>query len=283
MDDQAARLRELVARRSFPLRTLAVGSGKGGVGKTSVALNLGLALSERGRRVAVLDGDLGLANVDVMLGLSPHYTLYDVLAGQRTLEEIVLKGPANLHVIPGGSGIAALANLSAAQRQRLVESLRLAVQEMEFLIIDTGAGIGQAVMSFLLAADEVIVVLTPEPTALADAYALIKVLAQGKMHRWVYLLVNRVSGPSEARQTLRRLQVVVQRFLGIELRFLGFIPEDAAVSSAVLQQRPLLLSYPRSRAAEQLRFIAQRLLGEEALTPAAGRGGFLARLLHLLG
>lgn len=281
MDDQALRLRQLVSRRRLPLRTLAVTSGKGGVGKTSLTVNLALALSLRGRRVVVLDGDFGLANVDVMLGLCPKYTLYEVLAGERTLSEIMIEGPAGLKIIPGGSGIAELANLDGTHRQRLVDSLRRALEEAEFLLIDTGAGIGKGVMSLLLASDEVIVVLTPEPTALADAYALIKVLSQGRLHRWVHLVVNRVSGVIEAQQVLRRLSLVVSRFLDVELRFLGFIYEDQAVLSAISRQQPLLLSHPRSRAAEQFHLLAGRLLGEEA--PSPSNGGFFQRLLHLLG
>lgn len=272
----------MTGKQALPLRALAVTSGKGGVGKTNVAVNLAIALSQRGRRVVVLDGDLGLANVDVVLGLCPRYSLYDVVVGERTLPEVMVEGPANLRVIPGGSGIAELANLDGGSRQRLVESLRLAERETEFLIIDTGAGIGKSVMSLLLAADEVIVVLTPEPTSLTDAYALIKVLAQGRLHRWVHLVVNRVASAVEAQQVLRRLNTVVSRFLGIELRFLGFIYDDPAVARAVAHQQPLLLSYPRSRAAEQFRLMANRLLGEEGSASASSLG-FFQRLFHLLG
>ncbi|MCR4419903.1 MAG: MinD/ParA family protein [Clostridia bacterium] len=280
MSDQAGRLRELVATGVLPLRALAVASGKGGVGKTNLVVNLALALGLRGRRVVVLDGDLGLANVDVMLGLCPRYSLYDVLKGECRLEDAVLEGPANLRLIPAGSGIAELADLDGGQRVQLVNSLRRFLAGAEFLLIDTGAGIGRGVMSLLSTADEVIVVVTPEPTSLADGYALIKVLGQGRLHSRVNLVVNRAESAAEAQQVLRRLALVVNRFLDIELRYLGFVYNDPAVPKAVARQQPVVLSHPHSRAARQFNYLAGRLL-EEEVPPQDG--GFMRRLLRLFG
>ncbi|MGB9885502.1 MAG: MinD/ParA family protein [Moorellales bacterium] len=279
MADQADRLRELAAHRLLPLRALAVTSGKGGVGKTSLVVNLALALGLRGRRVVVLDGDLGLANVDVMLGLCPRYSLYEVLRGECRLEDVILEGPANLRLIPAGSGIAELADMDGNQRLRLVDTLRRSVAGAEFLLIDTGAGIGRGVVSLLSAADEVIVVLTPEPTSLADAYALIKVLSENRLHPWVNLVVNRVGNATEAQQVVRRLSMVVQRFLDIELRYWGFVYDDPAVAKSIARQQPLMLSFPHSRAAQQYRYLAARVLAEEVPQD----GGFMRRLLRLLG
>ncbi|TDA69403.1 MAG: MinD/ParA family protein [Clostridia bacterium] len=288
MKDQAFRLRELVQKnirpgerenRPWP-RTLAVASGKGGVGKTNMVLNLALALTRMGKQVIVFDADLGLANVDVLLGLVPRYTLYEVVTGQKTLEEIVVVGPLGLRIIPGGSGIQELANLSSVQRERLVSDISGADLRADIMLVDTGAGISNNVLGFLLAADEVIVVLTPEPTSITDAYGLIKVLLQQESRKVIRLVVNRVSGEAEARRTAEKINLVARRFLALQPEFLGFVQEDARVHQAVCNQKPFVLEYPSCHAAGNLQQIALRLVGETRTTTARSRGGgsFLQRL-----
>lgn len=292
MRDQAFRLRELVGRNILPrekesrswLRTVAVTSGKGGVGKTNLVLNLALAMIKMGKRVIVFDADLGLANVDVLLGLVPRYTLYEVVTGQKRLEEIVVVGPLGLRIIPGGSGIQELANLSSIQRERLLSEMSRADFQADIMLVDTGAGISNNVLGFLLAADEVIVVLTPEPTSITDAYGLIKVLSRQESRKVIYLVVNRVSGEAEARRTAEKINQVARRFLALEPEFLGFVQEDARIRQAVCNQKPFILEYPSCHAAGNLQQIALRLSGEAGTLTARprGEGSFFQRLFKFL-
>ncbi|MCG0278134.1 MAG: MinD/ParA family protein [Thermanaeromonas sp.] len=277
--DQAARLRELVAeRREGVGRVIAVASGKGGVGKTSIAVNLSLALAKKHQQVMLLDADLGMANVDILFGLVPRWDLTQVIKGERQLKEIIMPGPEGVLLIPGGSGVRELADLSLEQQESLLQSLREVTSGMDFLLVDTSAGISRQVLTFVAAAGEGIVVTTPEPTALTDAYGLIKGLSRLKVK--LHLVVNRAVNLREGREAAERLQAVAERFLSFKLSFLGVIPEDKAVSLAVRAQKPLLLYYPASAAARAIEELAERLLG----LPVNGRGGtvFFQRLYSLL-
>jgi flagellar biosynthesis protein FlhG len=245
-------------------------------------VNLGLVLARWGRRVLLFDGDLGLANIEVLLGLTPTYTLYEFLYGNKSIEEILCTGPYGLQVISGGSGMQELANLDSIQRQRLLDLLPYLRTRTDFVLVDTGAGISRNVLGFVAAAEEVIVVITPEPTSLTDAYGLIKVLARFKVHAEARLVVNRAHSEKEARQTAQRLQTVCSKFLGFNLGYLGEILEDAVVGQAVKEQRPLVLSQPYSVAAKSIGRIARCLVDGKEPTPKAAER-FLARLLKLFG
>jgi flagellar biosynthesis protein FlhG len=285
MQDQAAKLRELVkygredSAHHAP-RIIAVASGKGGVGKTNLVVNLAIALVEMGQRVVIFDADLGLANVDVLVGVVPKYNLYDVLQGTKTISEIIVTGPAGVRIVPGGSGIQDLANLDYYQRERLVQSLKELEQDTDFLLVDTGAGISRNVLGFISAADEVIIVLTPEPTSLTDAYGVIKIMSKFKLHSKVHLVVNRVASAQEAQQTIAKMVTVVQKFLQIKVSPLGYIFDDKAVGKAVRKQEPFLLRFPDSAAAGSLRQLATNLL-EGNYRPPKGTTGFLNRLIRL--
>lgn len=285
MQDQAAKLRELVkygredSAHHAP-RIIAVASGKGGVGKTNLVVNLAIALAEMGQRVVIFDADLGLANVDVLVGVVPKYNLYDVLQGTKTISEIIVTGPAGVRIVPGGSGIQDLANLDYYQRERLVQSLKELEQDTDFLLVDTGAGISRNVLGFISAADEVIIVLTPEPTSLTDAYGVIKIMSKFKLHSEVHLVVNRVASAQEAQQTIGKMVTVVQKFLQIKVLPLGYIFDDKAVGKAVRKQEPFLLRFPDSAAAGSLRQLATNLL-EGNYRPPKGTTGFLNRLIRL--
>ncbi|HHY93013.1 MAG TPA: MinD/ParA family protein [Firmicutes bacterium] len=282
MPDQAEHLRQLVrewgkrqaSRRS---RTIAITSGKGGVGKTNFTVNLGLALREQGRTVTIFDADLGLANVDIILGIAPPYTLAHVARGERTFAEVAYE-THNLKVVAGGSGIEELAELPAAELTRLVQEA--AQLNSDFFLIDTGAGISRHVISMALAAQEVVVVTTPEPPALTDAYALIKVLARRSPALTLHLVVNRVQSLSEGERVAQSFQRVVAEFLDTRVNHLGSIPEDGAVRLSVSRQEPLLCSHPEAVAALQVRRIAARLTGAAVPPGADGLRGFLGRL-HL--
>ena len=264
--DQAATLRMLTRHLREPavrprearerLRTIAIASGKGGVGKTNTALNLAVALSRRQRKVFLLDADMGLANVDVLLGLTPRYTLEHVLDGRKDIMEVVLEGPHGLKILPSGSGIGELSELSFETQQKLFREMRRIDEDMDYLFIDTGAGISSNVLRFNATAGEVILVTNPEPTSLTDAYALMKLLANRYGVRRFSLIANSVSGEKEGRHTFERLERACSQFLGVRLDFLGAVPFDKHVRMAVRQQRALLDLYPRSPAGRSLLRIA---------------------------
>ncbi len=261
-------------------RALAVTSGKGGVGKTSISVNLAISLAQMGQRVTLFDADLGMANAEVLMGLVPPYSLYDVLYGGKTIEEVAVRGPLGINVISGGSGLVEMANLDRERRRYLLDMLSRAGRDDDFLIVDTGAGIGKNVLGFVAAAKEVIVVITPEPTSLTDAYALIKVLDRFDVHREVGVVVNRAADQREASRVYGRLLAVVERFLKIKLNNLGWIPEDKAVAQAVKNQQPFALANPSSAASRSIASVASVLLHGE--TPPAS-GNFWGRLIRLFG
>jgi flagellar biosynthesis protein FlhG len=249
---------------SLPVRhrTIAFTSGKGGVGKSNLVLNTGLLLARRGRRVAILDGDLGLANLNVLLGQTPRYDLRDVLRGAKRLPEILFRGPHGLLVIPAGAGVTELANLGDDEREELLGQVREIEESVDFLLIDTGAGLSDTVLNLILASDESIVVTRPEPTALADAYALMKVIIQRQTAYPFHLLLNMVRDSGQAQQVFRSLSQILVRFLGYQPGYAGFVVTDPSVGQAVVQQVPFTELTPRAPAARCLETLASRMLGD---------------------
>jgi flagellar biosynthesis protein FlhG len=250
--DQTTTLREAVAMKApgRSIRVVAVTSGKGGVGKTNVTANLAVALAHLGRRVMVLDADLGLGNLDVLLGLTPPYSLADVLNGQRRLRDVLVSGPGGITVLPAGSGFQNLTALTDTQMRELQSEMDDLQEQTDVLLIDTGAGIGRNVTSFATMAQDIIVVVAPEPTSLTDAYALMKVLSTQHSERRFRLLVSMTRTPTDGRDVYRKLSLVAERFLHISIDFLGSIPYDHRLVEAVCQQRPLVELYPQSKAAQ---------------------------------
>ncbi|KKM12429.1 hypothetical protein SY88_04015 [Clostridiales bacterium PH28_bin88] len=275
-----ARWVEQVQKTPSGLRVIAVSSGKGGVGKTNVVVNLAITLARMGKRVAVFDADLGMANVDVLLGMVPKYTLHDVLRGERSLEQIIIPGPYDIMVVPGGSGVQELANLDYYQREHLLREIRIFEDRADFLLIDTGGGISRNVLGFVSAADEVMIISTPEPTAITDAYSMIKVLSRFQLHQEVYLVINRASNRGEAQQTAAKLETAARRFLQLKVTTLGYILDDRAVGKAVMSQQPFTLLYPQAVATQNIRDIAAGLV-EGGSWSTGGVGGFMERLLRL--
>lgn len=262
--DQAASLRKLVsdskpAETPRKGRVISVTSGKGGVGKTNVSINLAYALAALGRRVYLLDADLGLANVDVLLNLTPTYTLDDVLAGEKELRDIVVDGPGNIKVLPSSTGVVEMAELDEERQTRLLEKLRELDESIDYLIIDTGAGIASNVLRFNVCADEIILVVTPEPSSMTDAYSVIKVMASRYDIRSFNLLANSLDSPKEGDRVFERLQKVTRDFLQLELNYLGGIPRDPKLIRAVRSQRPLLEMFPDSPAAKSIKALAEHV------------------------
>lgn len=274
------------AREMKMARVIAVSSGKGGVGKTSMVVNLAITLAAMGQRVVIFDADLGMANAEVLMGITPPSTLFDCLYGDKDIEDIVIPGPCGVKLVSGGSGFLELANLDNVRRQRLIESLSYFDREADFLIVDTGAGISKNVLGFVAAAGEVMVVVNPEPTSLTDAYSLIKVLAMFKVHQEVMLVVNRAADEREARSTSQRVEDVVGQFLQIRVNTIGWVMEDKLVSQAVKDQEPFSLFHPHSPPGRSISRIAQYLVtGRQQADALAGNGakGFIRRLAKLFG
>jgi flagellar biosynthesis protein FlhG len=273
--DQAAGLRTPVPARGF--WSVAVTSGKGGVGKTSLAVNLALAFAQAGQQTCLLDGDLGLANVDVLLNLHPRHSLRDVVTGGKSLDDIVLTGPAGLRVIPAASGVEALANLTAPARRALSARLQELGSLADVAVLDTGAGLSRLVLSLVTAADEALIVTTPEPTALTDAYAMIKVLTHRRAGLPLSIVVNVADSAAQAREVHGHLDQITQRFLHRVVPLAGWIPRDECVERAVREQRPLALYFPYARATEAIHGIARTLWCRQS---AEAPGEFWRRLVE---
>jgi flagellar biosynthesis protein FlhG len=244
------------------IRSIALTSGKGGVGKTSIATNLAIAFARQGRRVLLVDGDLSLANVDLLMGVVPQKNLGDVIFGRASIEQVVLKTADGVLLLPSASGVEELADLDDFRRERLLRELARLEDSVELILLDTGSGIGRQTIHFARAADEVVVVTTPEPTAFSDAYATLKVLSQGRLHGRPGIVVNMAATPEEGRETERRIRLVAERFLHLKPEYLGHIALDPSVGRAVRQQQPLLKAFPRSPAAAGIEALAARLLVE---------------------
>ena len=224
---------------------IAITSGKGGVGKTNVTTNLGLALVERQCRVCVFDADTGLANINTLLGIAPQYTLEHVLSGEKSITEITVTTPQGLAIVPAASGIARCVDLDEQQLQKLVTALQQLEEQYDFILIDTAAGIDKSVLEFVASALYQIIIITPEPTSLTDAFALLKMLLTRRFNRSVYMLVNRVRDYPTSRSIFRRFHGAVKKYLHFNtLRYLGYLPDDEHVAQAVTRQLPVVLSYP---------------------------------------
>ena len=298
MKDQADKLREMannvrqqieteLRNENRRARVIAISSGKGGVGKSTLALNLSLSLSAKGKRVLLMDAYLGMSNLDIMLGALPKYNLYNLVQGNKSIEEITITGPSGLRIIPGGSGIQELANLSGMEFKRLLVALNKMDNEYDYMILDTGAGISSNVMYFLLSADDVMIITTPEPTSLTDAYGVIKSLDRNQFPGRVFLVVNRVVDESEGILVAEKLKLVCQKYLQINLIPMGYIADDEMVGEGIRQQQPFIQLYPRSKASRNIDNIAERILysrGEESTgqEPASkGIRNFFKRIMTM--
>jgi len=287
MHDQAQALRERVRARigTAPgtTRVVAVTSGKGGVGKSNFSLNFAIALRNRGHSVLVFDADIGMANIDVLLGSPARYSLVHLLRKEKTIWEIIQEGPGGLRFIAGGSGFLDLLRLDEEQLEYFVTEVEKLHGHFDFVLFDTGAGLSKETARFITAADETIVVTTPEPTAVTDAYALIKMVSAGGEPVRFRLVINRAADEREGIQTADHFRRVAARFLGLDILPLGYVPDDQHVPKAVKKQVPLLHAYPHCPAAKGIDRIASSFLMEERTAAPAGIRGFLSRIRRIWG
>lgn len=276
---QTAGLRRIAS--PGPVQVIAVTGGKGGVGKTSVSVNLATALASAGKRAMLLDGDLGLANVDVFLGLSPRHTMAHVLSGERSLEEIIVESPQGIQVVPGASGVADLANLSAAGHLNLVQAFSSLSNRVDTLIVDTAAGISHSVVQFSQAAQHVLVVVCDEPASMTDAYALVKVLSRNHGVTHFRVVANMVRSPGEGDALFQKLQRVTSKFLDVTLEYVGEIPEDPYLRRSIREQRPVIAAFPACPASRAFKKLA--LKADKWPVPDGPRGNlefFVERLVR---
>ncbi len=288
--DQAEQLRNIIKKQRPPrkiARVITVTSGKGGVGKSNISVNLGIQMSRLGQRVIILDADFGLANVEVMLGIRPRYNLADLMFRGRGLQDIITKGPENIGFISGGSGIHELANVTRNQIIFLTQKLDELDELADVIIIDTGAGITDSVLEFVTASSEVLLVATPEPTSITDAYALLKTLnRKGDFttdNTVIKMIANRVESYEEAKQLYTKLNLVVEKFLTVKMEFLGAVPQDNNVTKAVMQQKPYSTLYPNSPSSKAISELANILCNNIPPRTRSGNGiaDFFSNLVRL--
>ncbi len=255
-----------------PVRVIAVTGGKGGIGKTSISINLSMALAEAGSSVLLMDADLGLANIDIMLNLKPQKDLHGVIKGDYPLQDIILKGPCGLDIIPAASGIGKMANLSLAEQAELIHAFSDLETDIDTLVVDTAAGISSSVLSFAKASSEIFVVICDEPASIADAYALMKVMSQEHDVKSFKVIANRVKDAPSAQKLYSRLANVADLYLNISLGYLGHIPEDEKLLKAVRKQAAVLDQYPDSRSAIAFRKLATRV---NRIPPSTTNTGYM--------
>ncbi|MDO3720236.1 MinD/ParA family protein [Marinobacter sp. chi1] len=267
--------------KAKPVQVIAVSGGKGGVGKSNISVNLGIALSQRGRRVAILDADLGLANVDVLLGITANRNLADVLSGECELKEILVEGPWGVRVVPAASGNQRMAQLPAMEHVGLIKAFSELADDLDVLIVDVAAGISDLVVSFMRASQELLFVVCDEPASITDAYALIKLMNRECGTNRFRILANQVRSEEEGRHLYEKLSRVTERFLDVALEYVGMVPFDEAVRKAVQRQRAVLDAYPRSKAAIAIKALADKV--DKWPLPSEPRGHcefFVERLIE---
>ncbi|MDR1839450.1 MAG: MinD/ParA family protein [Treponema sp.] len=298
MEDQAEKLREIMRNKKnasvvskSPLvkpnvkpadkaRIITVTSGKGGVGKTNLSVNMALAFARLGKKIVVMDADLGLANVNVMLNMIPKYNLYHVIKKQKTIREILVETEYGISIVAGASGFSQIANMGEDDRKDFISELET-LSNADIIIIDTSAGVSSNVLDFIAAADDAVIITTPEPTAITDAYGIIKIIATeyDSLNMGLKLVVNRAKGAAQAKNVADRMINITGQFLNLKLDYLGFIYDDASVPHAVLRQKPFMVVDPKCKASICVQHIVERM---ERNKPGES-GGFSAKIKKIFG
>lgn len=286
MMDQAEGLRKMIQQTEArpAARVITVTSGKGGVGKSSISINLAIQLSRLGKRVVVFDADFGLANIEVMLGIRPRFNMADLMFRGKELKDIVTPGPENISFISGGSGIQELARMNRDQVMYLTRKLAELDAYADVIIIDTGAGISDNVLEFVVSSSEVLLVATPEPTSITDAYALLKALNRkkefSKTNTTIKMIANRVRSREEGEHLYEKMSIVVQKFLNIPLEYLGAVPMDEQIAKAVMRQKPISVTHPEAPSTKAIKDITDKLMKIEKEQERRGISQFFSNLIR---
>lgn len=268
--------------KPHPVQVIAVSGGKGGVGKSNISVNLGIALAQKGRRVVLLDADLGLANIDVLLGITANRNMADVLAGDCDLRDILVNGPGGIRIVPASSGTQRMTQLSSMEHAGLINAFSELGDQIDVLIVDTAAGISESVVSFLRASQELLLVVCDEPTSITDCYALIKLMNRDYATNRFRILANQVRNEQEGRHLFEKLTRVTERFLDVALQYVGMVPYDEAVKKAVQRQKAVLEAYPRAKASLAIKALAEKV--DSWPLPSSPRGHlefFVERLVEV--
>ncbi|MCR5338410.1 MAG: MinD/ParA family protein [Lachnospiraceae bacterium] len=286
--DQAQQLRNIIKMNQQPQRPLArvitVTSGKGGVGKSNTAINLAIQFRRLGQRVIILDADFGLANIEIMFGTVPRYNLSDLIYQGKDITEIITWGPGNVGFISGGSGIAGMSNLSREYLAYIIQNLAKLDSIADIIIIDTGAGISDAVLEFLVASGEILLITTPEPTSITDSYSLVKALNRHPRYlpdmTQIRIIANRVEDPEDGKSLYNKLNAVVARYLKVPVSYLGSVPQDPKLAAAVMQQMPVSLADTNAKSAKAYELLARTLMyGEQAQVKKRGMAAFFTHII----
>lgn len=289
--DQAQQLRNIIKQQNMQqqhlARVITVTSGKGGVGKSNMSVNMAIQLSRLGKKVIILDADFGLANVEVMLGTRPKYNMADMIFGGKDIRDVICKGPENIGFISGGSGIKELSNLSKDQISGIINMMYGLDSLADIIIIDTGAGISDAVIDMVLASSEVLLVTTPEPTSITDAYALLKTINKtpgfNAENTRIRMIGNRTLNMSDGYDLYNKLNSVVERFLNMKMEYLGAVPFDVNLTKAVMRQQPISIAYPNTPAVKSIKAMAKTLIDmeqSETKSVRTGLSGLFSKMFH---
>ena len=286
MLDQAERLRRLangegnIKDSNNKTRIITVTSGKGGVGKSNFVVNISISLVEMGKKVLIFDADIGMGNDDVLMGIYSKYNIMDLVNGKVTIDQVITEGPLGVHLLPGGSGLNNIEDLQENQRTLFLKQIE-GIEGYDYIFIDTGAGISKNVLAFISASDEFILVTTPEPTSLTDGYSLLKAVDHFKIKNKANIVVNKVLDEKEGNQTFSKFKTAVNKFLSLDVNYLGIIYEDRKLIMAVREQEPFVLSYPNSEAAKCVRIISEKLVGNERVEKGSGAQNLFKKLFNI--
>ncbi|MPQ32516.1 MinD/ParA family protein [Clostridium estertheticum] len=284
MLDQAQRLRQMVKKNDNKVdlqpRIITVTSGKGGVGKSNIVVNLSIALQKMGKKVMIFDADIGMGNDDIIMGCSSKYSVFDVISKGKEIEEVVLTGPFGVKLLPGGSALTKVEDLTEVERNMFLSKLT-ALTGLDYIIMDTGAGVNKSVLGFIACCEDLVIVTTPEPTSLTDAYSLLKAVKHFNIKNSAKVIINRSLDNNEADLTFNKFNNAVNKFLDMKLEYLGKIGEDKKLSYAVRQQEPVVVSYPNSGAAQDINKIASKLEGAKNKVSGIGVEGLFKKIFSI--
>ncbi|MDF2882588.1 MAG: ATPase involved in chromosome partitioning [Clostridiaceae bacterium] len=288
MLDQAQRLRQLavenvdsnVHKSCNGPKIITVTSGKGGVGKSNFVVNTAITLSKMGHKVMIFDADMGMGNDDILMGFLPRYNVYDIIFNNRTIDDVIIEGPFGVKLLPGGTGLNKIEELTEAQREGFINSLT-SLNNLDYILMDTGAGINRSVLGFIACCEELIIITTPEPTSLTDAYSLLKAVAHFKLKNTAKVVVNRVFDNDEGLKTFNKFYNACWNFLKLNLEYLGSISDDRKLVQAVREQKPFVISHPYSDAAKDIKIIADKLSGMEKKENSFGVQGLFKKIFSI--